>query len=476
MAENTQNDSIVEKIRAGVSKILGFSKVPAAKQDNNLSPANAPTTAAPAHPNGTTIHDNRIVGVIIVVFVGFAAVMIYSIMSTPEGSSAQKEQTPQSCTAMADSVVHPRPTTPEPPSPPEPAEEPKKTQLAATVSTTVPVQPQPVLRPNQDYEEIRQRRLQALKQALIADISAPDAHKNIRSLSKTETVNNEINRVQAEITRLRNGGSPTAGSITQPSLASAAPVASPTPSSMVVSGSAVTGNQTNSLTVFNRGRTEALQYVDSPTDPYIIRTGSVIPATLISGINSDLPGQILGQVSQNVYDTPTGKHLLIPQGSRLVGEYSSAVKYGQTRVFAVWQRIVFPDGKAMDLGAMPMSTGVGYSGAKDKVDNHYIRIFGSAILLSGIIAGVEYSQNQQDYSNDRNGYNQQRMGDTMSQALGQTLGQTMAEMIRRNMDIAPTLTIRPGFRMNVMLVKDLKFPASYRAFDWANGGNLIAKQ
>ena len=128
-------------------------------------------------------------------------------------------------------------------------------------------------------------------------------------------------------------------------------------------------------------------------------------------------------------------------------------------MFAVWQRIVFPDGKALDLGAMPAATGVGYAGAKDKVDNHYIRIFGSAILLSGIIDGVQYSQNNY---NDNDGGDRQRMGGTMSQALGQT----MAEMIRRNMDIAPTLTIRPGFRMSVMLVKDLEFASPYKAFDW----------
>ncbi len=204
--------------------------------------------------------------------------------------------------------------------------------------------------------------------------------------------------------------------------------------------------------------------VEAPSTMHIIRTGSVIPATLVSGINSDLPGQIVGQVAQDVYDTPTGKHVLIPQGSRLVGEYSSDVQYGQSRVFAVWQRVIFPDGKALDLGAMPGSSGAGYSGFRDRVNNHYVRIFGSAIMMSAILAGVEMTQNNQDYNQ---GSNQQRMSDAMSEALGNQLGGVMAEMLQKNMNIAPTLEIRPGYRFNVMLVKDLVFHGPYTGFDYA---------
>ncbi len=200
-----------------------------------------------------------------------------------------------------------------------------------------------------------------------------------------------------------------------------------------------------------------------PANLCIVRTGSVIPATLVSGINSDLPGQIVGQVAQDVYDTPTGKYLLIPQGSRLVGEYSSQAQYGQSRVFAVWQRIVFPDGSALDLGAMPGSSGAGYAGFRDRVNNHYFRIFGSAIMMSGILAGVSMTQ---DNHGSTEGSNSQRMADTLSEMLGQQLGGVMAEMLEKNMNIAPTLEIRPGYRFNVMLVKDLEFKRPYRAFDY----------
>jgi type IV secretion system protein VirB10 len=205
---------------------------------------------------------------------------------------------------------------------------------------------------------------------------------------------------------------------------------------------------------------------EPPRTRYELRAGFVVPATMISGINSGLPGQVIGQVSQNVYDTPTGKYLLIPQGSRLVGAYSSDVVYGQERVLVAWQRIVFPDGKAMDIGAMPGADGAGYAGFHDKVNNHYLRTFGSALLMSAIIAGVSLSQ-----PNQNNGVNNtQSTSGVLSASLGQELGSTMAEMMQKNLSLSPTLEIRPGFRFNVMAVKDLTFEKPYKSFDYALSG------
>ena len=190
---------------------------------------------------------------------------------------------------------------------------------------------------------------------------------------------------------------------------------------------------------------------EPPHSPYELRAGFVIPGTLISGVNSQLPGQIMAQTSQDVFDTATGKHKLFPQGSRLVGTYSSEVAYGQARVLVAWQRIVFPDGKAMDIGAMPGADGAGYAGFKDQVDNHYVRIFGSALLMSAITAGVAYSQQNQN-TGSMNAPNAQS---TLSSALGQQLGQATVQMITKNMNIAPTLEIRPGYRFNILVTKDL---------------------
>ncbi len=222
----------------------------------------------------------------------------------------------------------------------------------------------------------------------------------------------------------------------------------------------------NSLASFDaRGNTDRWRLdnagVTAPRSRYELRAGFVIPAVMVSGINSELPGQVIAQVSQNVYDTASGKHLLIPLGTRLVGAYTSDIAFGQERVMLAWQRLVFPDGKA--LHAMPGADGAGYAGFSDQVDNHYIRTFVSAFLLSGIIAGVNLSQNNNSSDNDGN---RQRAGDAMSEALGQTLGTAMSQMLQKNLNIAPTLEIRPGYRFNVMVVKDLLFQTPYKGFDY----------
>lgn len=201
--------------------------------------------------------------------------------------------------------------------------------------------------------------------------------------------------------------------------------------------------------------------VQAPRSPYELRAGFVLPAILISGINSDLPGQIMGQVSQDVFDTSTGRWKLIPQGSRLVGRYSSDVAYGQARVLIAWQRIVFPDGKAMDIGAMPGGDSAGYAGFNDQANNHYLRVFASAFLMSGVTAGIALSQPETVSITTR-----QSASSAISEALGQQLGQVTAQLITKNMNIAPTLEIRPGYRFNVIVTKDLTFSKPYQQFDY----------
>lgn len=202
--------------------------------------------------------------------------------------------------------------------------------------------------------------------------------------------------------------------------------------------------------------------VEAPRTPYELRAGAVVPGIMISGIKSGLPGQIIGQVSQNVYDTATGKHLLIPQGTRLIGVYSNNVAYGQDTVLIAWQRLIFPDSKALDIGSMPGADSAGFTGFHDEVNNHYVRIFGSALLMSGVTAGITYSQGQ----SSGGPYSQPTAGSVMSEALGQQLGQVTAQMIEKNLNIAPSLTIRPGYRFNIIVVKDMTFKKPYQSFDY----------
>ncbi|WP_025998369.1 TrbI/VirB10 family protein [Xanthomonas phaseoli] len=206
------------------------------------------------------------------------------------------------------------------------------------------------------------------------------------------------------------------------------------------------------------------QDMQVPRSRFEVRAGGVIPGVMISGVNSDLPGQIMGQVSQDVYDTATGKYLLIPQGTRLVGTYNSNVAYGQSAVLIAWQRLVFPDGKALDISAMPGADTAGYAGFRDQVNNHYVRIFTSALLMSGVTAAASYATDRN--SNTGSTFSQPTASSELSQALGQQLGQVTAQMISKNLNIAPTIEIRPGYRFNIIVVKDLDFTKPYKSFDY----------
>lgn len=194
----------------------------------------------------------------------------------------------------------------------------------------------------------------------------------------------------------------------------------------------------------------------APISPFEVKAGTVIPAVMITGINSDLPGQLSAQVSQNVYNTESGDHLVIPQGSKLVGRYDSQVAFGQKRVLVVWDRLIFPDASSVELAGMPGSDQAGYAGFEDQVDNHYFKIFGSAILMSFISAGAQLSQ-----PDNTNGSDSEDASTTLSAALGQQIGQVSAEMTRKNLKIQPTLKIRPGYRFNVMVNKDIAFQQPY---------------
>ena len=203
---------------------------------------------------------------------------------------------------------------------------------------------------------------------------------------------------------------------------------------------------------------------EAPLSPFELRAGFVIPGVMITGVSSELPGQIEAQVAQNVYDTATGGFMLIPQGSRLVGSYQSNAAYGQARVLIAWQRVVFPDGKALDIGAMPGADSAGYAGFHDQVNNHYTRIFGSAVMLSLIGAGAEVGQPQTSTLGQTTTVSQ-----ALSQQLAQQLGSTATQLVQKNLSIAPTLKIRPGYRFNVVVTKDLVFQSPYRAFDYRGG-------
>jgi type IV secretion system protein TrbI len=192
--------------------------------------------------------------------------------------------------------------------------------------------------------------------------------------------------------------------------------------------------------------------------PYELKRGSLIPATLVTGINSDLPGRITAQVSQNVYDSATGRHLLIPQGSKLFGRYDSKVAFGQNRVLVIWTDIIFPNGSTLQIGGMAGTDAAGYGGFSDRVDNHYLRTFGSAILVALIGAGTEMMIPQ-----DRNALGMENSAeDAARRSFAETFGQISEQTVSRNLNVQPTLEIRAGYRFNVLVDRDIVFPGSYR--------------
>ena len=196
---------------------------------------------------------------------------------------------------------------------------------------------------------------------------------------------------------------------------------------------------------------------------YEVKTGAVIPGIMVTGINSDLPGNIIAQVSQNVFDTATGNHLLLPQGAKLFGVYDSRVIYGQERVLVAWNRIVFPDGSAITLGAMPGADMAGNAGYTDEVNNHYFRIFGSAVLMSMITGGMSYSMDALNTSgNSGQGNQTPTLQDEMGSALAAQLGQATLQLLQKNLNIKPTLEIRPGYQFNIIVTKDLVFQKPYK--------------
>lgn len=194
----------------------------------------------------------------------------------------------------------------------------------------------------------------------------------------------------------------------------------------------------------------------APITRYVIRAGWDIPAVLEQGMNSDLPGEVRALVRESVYDTASGKYLLIPQGSRVVGRYNSQVGYAQSGLQVIWERLIFPDASAIDIGAMNGQDAAGRSGFRDGVDNHYKRLVAFGLLTSVFTAAIQLSQNHSG-----NVLTYPSPGEVTAGAVGQQMGSLGAETTRRNLNVQPTIKIPAGYRFNVRVNRDLAFEGPY---------------
>ncbi|HKQ10905.1 MAG TPA: TrbI/VirB10 family protein [Rhizomicrobium sp.] len=192
--------------------------------------------------------------------------------------------------------------------------------------------------------------------------------------------------------------------------------------------------------------------IQSPLSPYEIKAGTVIPAALITGINSDLPGEIIAQVSENVFDTVTGRYLLVPQGSRLVGKYDSLISYGQNRALVVWNRLILPNGNSIDLEAMPGTDQSGTAGLEDRTDHHRGAFAGalavSTLLSLGPSTVQSIAQSGQSGSNTN-------IYTSPAAALGSNTSHIGENMLNRELNRPNTITVRPGWPLNVLINRDL---------------------
>lgn len=200
-----------------------------------------------------------------------------------------------------------------------------------------------------------------------------------------------------------------------------------------------------------RGGAESGERIVAPSSAAVIQAGTVIPAALITGIRSDLPGQITAQVTQNIYDSPTGRLLLVPQGARLIGEYDSEVAAGQRRVLLAWHRLILPGGRSVRLDRQPGADAAGYAGIEDRVNNHWGRMLRAALVSSLLGVGTELAAGGE--------------GDlvrALRSGLQDSTNEAGRRVVERELSVAPTLTVRPGFAFRVIVTRDLVFENSER--------------
>jgi len=188
--------------------------------------------------------------------------------------------------------------------------------------------------------------------------------------------------------------------------------------------------------------------LDPPRSPYEIKAGSVLPAVLITAINSDLPGPVIAQVREHVYDTVTGNHLLVPQGSRLLAQYDAMVAWGQERVLLCWNRLILPNGDSIDLQCMPAADLQGAAGLADEVNEHWWRILKGATVATLLSMGTAFA------AGDTTSYNPS-VGQVMARSASGEIGQVGQQITRSSLSIQPTITVRPGFSVNVIVTKDM---------------------
>lgn len=193
------------------------------------------------------------------------------------------------------------------------------------------------------------------------------------------------------------------------------------------------------------GGTTSAHRLEAPASPYQLMAGSIIAASLVTGLNSDLPGMVIAQVTEPVFDTVTGRTLLIPQGARLIGSYDSVVAFGQRRALLAWQRIILPDGSSIQIDNLPATDAAGYAGLADKVDLHTWQLLKGVTLSTLLGVGTQLSL----------GSDESDLVRAIRQSTQQSANQAGQQIVSKNLDIQPTIIVRPGWPLRIVVHKDI---------------------
>ena len=349
------------------------------------------------------------------------------------------------------------------------------TTQAYTSAPSSPASPAPTSRPTDPARDAFER---AVASPLMAGSSAPapEAPSVPEGLSPEQAQELAFMR---EVSAMIPAGAPPvsappvgAGAAGHGPLAAGAPAAisAPAPAQRPrdTAGTGGPGHATRAAFLDRVGRSPAHSRPSGATDYDVVvrpsapaalalRAGSVIPAALVTGMDSNLPGTVIAQVTRNVYDSAAQRDLLIPAGTRLVGEYDDQIAYGQNRALVAWTQMLFPDGTAFDLPGLPGADLQGYAGLDGRVDRHYGRVFGSALMLAAVGTGVALA------APNRSGFDLNvSPQEVASRQIAIELSRIATEVVRRDLRVEPTIRVAPGHRFYVMLARDLPFAGPYR--------------
>ena len=382
-----------------------------AKKDSSAS------MMKPAVPGRTTFNKTLVIGAIALLLISAAGAMIYELQTTPK--KVTKEEPKTATPSRQTDVFSDMPSTYSSIKDQKPAAKPAA-MIPTAPTGKVPPAPQIPSAPTVSLEE--RERLAARNSAI--GFSVKGGSNTVSPPAQNQAMINPFLQQMAAAAQAAGGGN---------------------------GGGASTDPQDQKAAFFEKNRSSAWYVKGSVTaavSDYEVKAGAIIPGVMLTGIKSDLPGQVVGQVRENVFDSQTGQYLLIPQGTKIIGIYDSKIQYGQDRVLLVWTRLIFPNGESLDIENMGATDSAGYSGLHDRTNNHTGRLITGILLGSVATAGATIAAGNSNSTN-------QTYGQAAVQGAATNVANATADITRKNLSVQPTIEIKPGWKFNVFVNKDL---------------------